>query len=172
VRRSKIYAYLCFIMLRIVKHTIAIVLCLLITGGGVGVRVYVSACTHSGNVQLAMEASHPGCCSHDADTDTDTDADADADADRSYPAHPHAGGYIAAHEDACCTTSAVSISVCPFELSPSGKQLVDLPFATIPNLSHFACAAGNGGAPAIARAPRIADAASTPIIYLYGQLRL
>lgn len=164
MRRSKIYAYLCSTMLRIVKHTIAIVLCLLITGGGVGVRVYVSACTHSGNVQLAMEASHPGCCSHDADTD--------ADADRSYPAHPHAGGYIAAHEDACCTTSAVSISVCPFELSPSGKQLVDLPFATIPNLSHFACAAVADGAPAIARAPRIADAASTPIIYLYGQLRL
>lgn len=145
-------------MLRIVKHTVTLALCLLITGGAVGVRVYVSACMHSGNVQLAMGKNHSSCCSHDGDNRS--------------PKAPHEDGYFVAHEDACCKTSSLSISVSHFEVSQASKLSADLPFVTIPNLSHLACAGGDGRAPAVARAPRIADPAPTPIIYLNGQLRL
>jgi hypothetical protein len=152
------YAYLCGIMLRIVKHTVTVALCLLVTGGAVGVRFYVSACMHSGDVQLAIEKNSPCCCSHDSDSDA--------------PKTPHEDGYFTAHEDACCKTSSLTISVSHFEVSQASKLSADLPFVTIPNLLHFACADGDSRTPAVARAPQIADATPTPIIYLHGQLRL
>ncbi|MDR2813703.1 MAG: hypothetical protein LBB79_03480 [Prevotellaceae bacterium] len=145
-------------MLRIVKHIVTVTLCLLITGGAVGVRFYVSACTHSGDVQLAMEKIPRSCCSHDSDSDASGE--------------PHKDGYFVAHEEGCCKTSSLSISVSHFEVSQASKLSADLPFVTIPNLSHFACAGIGGHTTAVACAPRVADVAPTPIIYLHGQLRL
>lgn len=148
-------------MLQIAKHIVTVTLCLLITGGAVGVRLYISACTHSSDVQLALEENHPSCCSHDSDKSSNA------------PQTPHEDGYFVAHEEACCKTSSLSISVSHFEVSQASMLSADLPFVTIPNLSHFACAASaDSRTPVAALAPRIADAASTPIIYLHGQLRL
>lgn len=144
-------------MLQIVKHIITLSLCLLITGGAVGVRVYVSACTHSGEVQLAMSKIHRTCCSHDDDAPEE---------------QSHESGYFVAHEDECCTTSSLSISVSHFKVSQASKLSVDLPFVTIPNLLHVADGGSGSLAPAAARLPRIAGVASTPVIYLHGQLRL
>jgi hypothetical protein len=143
-------------MLQIVKHIVTLALCLLVTGGAVGVRFYVSACAHSGDVQLAMKKDHRRCCSRDG----------------SAPQAPHRDGYLAAHEDECCKTSSLSVSVSHFEVSQASKLSVDLPFLTIPHLPHFACAAGSSHTPAAAHAPPARGDASTPIIYLHGQLRL
>jgi hypothetical protein len=149
-------------MLQAVKHIVAVALCLLITGGAVGVRFYVSTCTHSGDVQLAMEKIPRSCCSHDSDNSHDSNA----------PEASHRGGYFVAHEDDCCKTSLLSVSVSHFEVSQAGKLSVDLPFVAIPHLPHFAFAGSHSHTPAVALAPRMPGAASTPIIYLHGQLRL
>ncbi|MDR0688588.1 MAG: hypothetical protein LBF55_07915 [Prevotellaceae bacterium] len=150
-------------MLRAIKHTakhaIAAALCLLVTGGAVGVRFYVSACMHSGDVQLAMAQNHRCCCGHNDDS--------------AAPKEPHRDGYFASHEEDCCKTSSLSISVSHFEVSQACKLSVDLPFVTTPSIpQHFVCAGGGGLMAAVAPAPRIADAAPAPIIYLHGQLRL
>ncbi|MDR1342930.1 MAG: hypothetical protein LBK18_06725 [Prevotellaceae bacterium] len=151
-------------MVRIAKHIIAVVLCLMVIGGAVDVRFYVSECMHSGNVQLAMAKDHRSCCSHDNDYDNDYD--------NSAPKETHEDGYFASPEDECCKVSSLSVSVSSFEVSQALKLSVDLPFVTIPGLSHFACADGGSLVTAVARAPRIADACPAPIIYLHGQLRL
>jgi hypothetical protein len=143
-------------MVRVAKHIITVALCLLVIGGAVSVRFYVSECMHSGNVQLAMAKDHSSCCSHDD----------------SAPEEPHEDGYFAALEDECCKVSSLSVSVSSFEVSQALKLSVDLPFVTIPCLLPFACADGGSLATAVARAPQIADACPAPIIYLHGQLRL
>jgi hypothetical protein len=160
---SRFYAYLCGIMLRAIKHTakhaIAAALCLLVTGGAVGVRFYVSACMHSGDVQLAMTQNHRCCCGHNDDS--------------AAPKEPHRDGYFASPEEGCCKISLLSLSVSHFEVSQACKPSVDLPFVTTPSIpQHLACAGGGSLMAAVATSPRIADAAPAPIIYLHGQLRL
>jgi hypothetical protein len=146
-------------MIRIVKHIITVALCLLVTGGVVGVHFYVSACMHSGNVQLAMEKDHRSCCGHDDDSNA--------------PKEPHEDGYFVAHEDECCKTSSLSVSVSQFEVSQASKLHVELPFIFIPYLPCYADVAGcDSYSLTVARPPLIAVAYPLPIIYLHGQLRL
>ncbi|MDR0712070.1 MAG: hypothetical protein LBF67_06985 [Prevotellaceae bacterium] len=146
-------------MMKIVKHTITVVLCLLVTGGAVGVRFYVSACTRSGDVQLAMGKDHRSCCEHSDAGDA--------------PGAPHKDGYFVAHEEECCKTSSLSVSVSSFEASQASKLQADFPVIFIPNLPRYADVAGCGSyLLTTAHAPLIADADPVPIIYLHGQLRL
>ncbi|MDR1417042.1 MAG: hypothetical protein LBJ57_06450 [Prevotellaceae bacterium] len=149
-------------MVRILKHIITVALCLLVVGGAVGVRFYVFACAHRGDLQLALEKENHGCCCHGDDDD-----------DSCAPKDHEGGAYLTLHEEACCKATTLFVSVSHFEVSQASKLSVELPFIFIPNSpSYCANADSRCDLPIASHAPLIADAVPVPIIYLHGQLRL